>query len=177
MEKSSFRMRITFITHAIVAVAIAWFLSYGFGESIIETGQSMEPTIEVGDKVIIDQVTYHFHLPERYDVVAFPNPENLEEYDIKRVIGLPGETVMIKDGRIYINGDILANREAYDRCTLAGLAAEPIVLSENEYFVLGDNRLASEDSRFDKMGNIKTSEILGKVWFRTDPISKIGKIR
>lgn len=170
-------MFITFMTHAIVAVAIAWFLSFGYGQSIIESGQSMEPTIEVNDTVIIDKVTYHFRLPARYDVIAFPQPDNKEGYDIKRVIGLPGETVQVADGRIYINGDVLSDREAYDRCTLAGLASEPITLNENEYFVLGDNRLASEDSRFDKMGNIKSSEIIGRVWFRTNPISKIGQIR
>ena len=177
MENASFRMTVTFITHAFVLIALAWFLSYGFGQNIIETGQSMEPTIELEDTVIVDKVTYHFHLPERYDVVAFPTVDDPEKYDIKRIIGLPGETVLITDGRIYINGQALHDMDTYDRCTLAGLASEPIVLGANEYFVLGDNRLASEDSRFDKMGNIKSSEIIGKVWFRIKPVSRMGRIR
>jgi len=149
----------------------------------------MEPTLEPGQTIILDRITYKFTTPERYDVVAY----TMEEFDantiddlkdddpvpeltIKRLIGLPGDTVLISDGKIFINGKELTGHGDLDKVSLAGIASEPIELGDNEYFVLGDNRKASEDSRYEKIGNISRNRILGKVWYRTLPFKQAGKI-
>lgn len=184
-ERNIVRVVILFVVHAIVVVTIAWFLAFGFGYSVVNYGQSMEPTMAPDETVILNRVSYHFTDPERFDIIAFTEDDNTlmtdEELDsesvsIKRIVGLPGESVYIADGHIYINGLKLQENLSFGGVSLAGIASEPIVLEENEYFVLGDNRAASEDSRFEKIGNIKRTEIIGKVWFRTRPIKQFGRI-
>jgi len=175
--------------HVIAIIAIAWFFVWGFGKSIEVVGQSMEPTMEPGQTVILDRISYKFNNPQRYDVIAYTvedfdansiddldKDEAAPELTIKRIIGLPGETVFISDGKIFIDGVALEGQGDLDKCSLAGIASEPIVLDDNEYFVLGDNRKASEDSRYEKIGNIKKHRILGKVWYRTLPFKQAGKI-
>ena len=119
-----------------------------------------------------------FHEPERFDIIVFPYQYKEDTYFIKRIIGMPGETVQITDkGEILINGEELV--ESYGREVIKdpGLASDPITLGEDEYFVMGDNRNYSKDSRFPDVGNIKRADIIGKAWLRIYPFDKIGFIR
>ena len=129
----------------------------------------MENTLHNGDNLIVDKLSYRFRDPERFDIIVFPFQYQANTYYIKRIIGLPGETVQImEDGSIYINGEKM--EESYGREVIQpetiGRAAEPIVLGEDEYFVMGDNRNNSSDSRTDIVGNIKREDIIGKAWLR-----------
>lgn len=138
-------------------------------------GSSMESTLSNGDQLIVEKVSYYFHEPERFDVITFPYDDNISY--IKRIIGLPGETVQIMDGTIFINGEIL--KEDYGNAVMEedGLASDIIYLGEDEYFVLGDNRNASIDSRKPEVGNIKREDIQGKAWVRFYPFDKFEVIR
>ena len=137
----------------------------------------MENTLSNGDNLIVDKITYRFSDPQRFDIIVFPFRYEDHVYYIKRIIGLPGETVQIVDGDIYINGEIL--RESYGREVIkdSGLAAEPIVLGEDEYFVLGDNRNDSTDSRDPSVGVIHRDEIIGRAWLRIWPLNKFGVLK
>lgn len=95
---------------------------------------------------------------------------------MKRIIGLPGETVQIRENQVYINGEPLEAEGALDAASIAGLAEYLMELSEDEYFLLGDNRESSEDSRFSSIGNVKRDQLIGKVWFRIQPFSQFGPV-
>ena len=149
------------------------------GQRTMVEGISMEPTLYDGDNLIPDKVTYRFSDPKRFDIVVFPFKYKEKTNYIKRIIGLPGETVQIDEyGCIYINGEILP--ESYGKEIISsdriGLAYEPIVLGEDEYFVMGDNRNHSTDSRTEVVGNVKRSEIIGRAWLRIWPFSRFGFI-
>ena len=144
------------------------------GQRTIVDGSSMEPTLSDGDNLIVDKISYHLGEPQRYDIVVFPCGED-GTYLIKRIIGLPGETVQIdEDGAIYIDGEHLI--ESYGREVMEnpGLAKEPILLGDDEYFVLGDNRNNSEDSRYGDIGRVNKKYITGKLWFQISPTKDIG---
>ena len=133
----------------------------------------MQPTLSDGDNLIVDKLSYRFHDPDRFDIIVFPQEDG--RYFIKRIIGLPGESVRIdEDGFIYINGEKL--QESYGKEVMRdpGLAKDGIQLGADEYFVLGDNRNNSEDSRYADMGNVKKRNIIGKVWFIASPWSRFG---
>ena len=149
------------------------------GQRTMVEGISMESTLYDGDNLILDKVTYRFSDPKRFDIVVFPFKYKEKTNYIKRIIGLPGETVQIDEyGCIYINGEILP--ESYGKEIISsdriGLAYEPIVLGEDEYFVMGDNRNHSTDSRTEVVGNVKRSEIIGRAWLRIWPFSRFGFI-
>ena len=137
----------------------------------------MENTLSDGDNLIVDKITYRFSDPKRYDIIVFPYRSEENTYFIKRIIGLPGETVQIVDGIIYIDGEAL--QESYGREVMknSGLAADPVTLGEDEYFVLGDNRNDSTDSRDPSVGKIPRDRIIGRAWVRIWPLSKIGILR
>lgn len=140
-------------------------------------GQSMEATLSDGDSLIVDKISYRFKEPERFDIIVFPFQYQENTYYIKRIIGMPGETVQIDtEGNIYINGEIL--KESYGREIIRpeniGAAAQPIQLGEDEYFVMGDNRNNSSDSRSPVVGNIKREDIIGKAWVRIWPLDQFG---
>ncbi len=143
-------------------------------------GRSMEPTLSDGDNLFVDKISYRFHDPERFDIIVFPFQYKEDTYYIKRIIGLPGETVQIDtDGNIYINGEIL--QESYGKEVIKpeniGRAVEPITLGEDEYFVMGDNRNNSSDSRTEMVGNIHRKDIIGKAWIRIWPFSEFGVLK
>lgn len=167
------------IIHTVIwlaaVIALSWFLITFVAQRTDVNGTSMVPTLEDGDQLIADKITYRFHDPERFDIIIFPYQYAENTYFIKRVIGLPGETVRIDEqGNIYINGEILSENYGYEQMEYAGLAAEEIQLGEDEYFVLGDNRNVSEDSRYPDVGNIKRGDIIGRAWLRIYPFSKFG---
>ena len=133
-------------------------------------GPSMEPTLHSEDNLIVEKVSYRFHEPERFDVIVFPFRYAERTYYIKRIIGLPGVTIQIdEDGNIYINGEVLKENYGKEVIKNPGLASEPILLGQNEYFVLGDNRNDSADSRDPSVGNIYRKDIIGRAWIRFWP--------
>lgn len=141
-------------------------------------GQSMEPTLYNGQNLMVDKVSYRFREPKRFEVIVLkPYDGDNKTLYIKRIIGLPGETVQIQsDGTILINGEKLV--ESYGKevikSTERGRAAEPVTLGENEYFVVGDNRNNSLDSRDARVGNVPKSRIIGRAWIRIWPLNKFG---
>ena len=135
---------------------------------------SMSPTLKDKENLILDKISYHFRDPERYEIVVFPPKYKENTYYIKRVIGLPGETVQIRDGDVYIDGMRLEEDGAYGKINDPGLAAEPFLLGEEEYFVLGDNRNDSIDSREPEVGAVRREDIMGRAFFRLWPLSEFG---
>ena len=133
----------------VIVVLFAFVLVYFFGQTRACIGQSMSTTIEGGDAVLLDGLSYKLGNPKRNDVIAFQLNGNREgASSIKRILGVPGETIQIKDGMIYIDGEIYLEKKDYPAMTDAELAEEPITLGTNQYFVLGDNREVSYDARY-----------------------------
>lgn len=162
----------------ILVLALAALTSYLFFSSVIVQESSMSPTLENGDRVFINRLAYAVTGVRRGDVIAYRSCSSIDTgIHIKRVIGLPGETVQIRDGLILINGSTYIESKDFPNITNAGLAAEGVTLGSDEYFVLGDNRNNSEDSRFADVGNIGRETILGKVWFRPQPLRSVGFVR
>ena len=124
---------------------------------------------------LVDSLCYELSSPRRFDVILFERADTGKQ-NVKRIIGLPGEQVMISNGNIYINGEILENEYTSD-ISLPGIAENIVELSEDEYFVLGDNADSSEDSRFSNIGNVSRSSIKGKLWLIIKPLTKTGVIR
>ncbi len=146
------------------------------GQKTTVSGNGMLPTISDQDEVLVDTLTYAFLSPARYDVVVFPLPYKPDTYQIKRIIGLPGETVHIADGTVYINGQALSGDKA-KRTEMPGTASSVITLGDDEYFVLGDNREDSMDSRDATVGTVKRSQIIGKAFFTVWPMEHIGWVK
>ena len=168
---------IRFIIELAAVVLLAYLCAVSFEGSLAVQESSMDPTIQTGDVVLINRLAYKFGSVRRGDLVAYKNEDSEDAvFHIKRVIGLPGETVQIKDGLIMINGETYLESKEFPNIVDPGIAAEPVTLGNNEYFVLGDNRNASEDSRFADVGNVKKSNIAGRVWYITEPSSRRGKI-
>ena len=162
----------------LVVILFAYVVVYFFGQSRTNIGQSMDVTLSGGDTVLLNVLTYQLEGPERGDVISFkPNGSDTGHSNIKRIIGLPGETIQIIDGMIYIDGTIFLEQKSYPVITNPGMAAEEIHLGEKEYFVLGDNRNNSEDSRFADIGIVKSEYIEGKVWFVLSPSERRGVLR
>ena len=162
----------------VIVVLFAFVLVYFFGQTRTCIGQSMSVTIEGGDTVLLDGLSYKIGNPKRNDVIAFQLGGNREgASSVKRILGLPGETIQIKDGMIYINGEVYLEKKDYSVMTDAGLAEEPVTLGTNQYFVLGDNRNNSEDSRYADVGVVSSKNIEGKVWFVLSPSDHIGFVK
>ena len=160
-----------------IVLAIFFLLLQAFvGQNIQVNGRSMENTLSDGDHLILEKVSYRFREPERFDIVVFPPYQTEEEKDtfyIKRVIGLPGETVRIKDGQVYINGEVLQENYGNEAMLNAGIADNDILLGDDEYFLLGDNRNNSSDSRSTYIGPVERNQIIGRAWARIWPINSI----
>ena len=132
----------------------------------------------IRDRLILDKISYRFSEPQRFDIIVFPFQYAEKTFYVKRIIGLPGETVQIDlQGNIYINGQILNEDYGKETINFAGLAVEPITLGDDEYFVMGDNRNNSSDSRDPSVGNIRRSNIIGKAWVRIWPLNKFGVLK
>lgn len=161
-------------------LCLTWLVIHFVGQRTEVEGASMEATLSEGDNLIVDKITYRFSDPKRFDIIVFPFRYQENTYYIKRIIGLPGETVQIDDdGNIYIDGELL--QESFGREVIrpetVGIASEPVVLGDDEYFVMGDNRNNSTDSRTEIVGNIHRSEIIGRAWVRIWPLSKMGFLK
>ncbi len=160
---------------AVIIVAVYLVITY-VGQRTRVSGHSMEPTLQHEDNLIVDKLTYRFRKPERYEIIVFPFKHAEDTYYIKRIIGLPGETIQVIDGYVYINGERL--EEKFDKIDAGkeGIAIEKITLGENEYFVMGDNRNRSSDSRDVSVGVLNKDDFIGRAWIRIWPLKSIGVI-
>lgn len=151
---------------SVVAVFLAFVIIFSVGMRTSVIGDSMEPTLYNAQEILISRFAYKLSSPKRGDVIVFlPNGNQNTHLYVKRVIGLPGETVQILNGSVYIEGSLLEEDEQYDRMSDSGIAVNEITLANDEYFVLGDNRNSSEDSRSGNIGPVKKNTIIGKAWF------------
>ena len=156
---------LSWLAHILVAVFAAFVLVFFVGMRTGVIGVSMENTLYNGQTVLVNQIAYLLFPPKAGDVIVFlPNGNINTHYYIKRVVATPGDTVEFKDGRLYVNG-IMEENEAYDKVADPGIAEEPILVGVDEFFVLGDNRNNSEDSRSGNIGMVKRNQIEGKAWF------------
>ncbi len=147
-------------------VLLAFMFVYLFGLRTSIIGVSMEPKLHNGEEILIDRFVYLIRQPQGSDVVVFrPNGNENAHLYVKRIVGTPGDTVLIRDGLLYINGNIYDEGGIYDRIENGGIAEPGITLGEDEYFVLGDNRNDSEDSRSSNIGIVNRSYIVGRAWF------------
>lgn len=166
------------VIYVLVVLAATYLVITFVGQRTQVKGSSMEPTLSDNDNLIVDKITYRFREPARFDIIVFPFLYEEDTFYIKRVIGLPGETVQIdENGTIFIDGEEL--KESYGREVMLspGRASEPITLGADEYFVLGDNRNNSSDSRDPSVGNIHRDNIIGRAWVRIWPLKKFGVLR
>ena len=177
-EPGIIREILGWIFYIIVILVLTYVIITYVGQRTSVSGSSMETTLSDGDQLLVDKLSYRFQNPKRFDIIVFPYQYEENTYYIKRIIGLPGETVQVVDGYVYINGsrlesDIYGNELMDDPMA----ASQPITLGEDEYFVLGDNRNHSQDSRDPSVGEVKKDTIMGKAWVRIYPFDKMGVIR
>lgn len=158
------------LIEVIIAIILGYLItSHGLEKTEI-SGNSMNPILQDGDNILVNKMSYKLFSPSRNDVIVF-RQEGKEHnfYSVKRVVGLPGETVQIMDGILYINDKPYEEKNKVDKMITAGVAEEKITLEKGEYFVLGDNRNQSEDSRYSSVGMITKKQIVGKAWIRLKP--------
>lgn len=164
------------LLYIVLIIALTWTVVTFVGQRTEVGGSSMETTLSDKDQLIVDKMTYRFRDPKRYDIVVFPYQYQDNTYYIKRIIGLPGETVQILSGMVYIDGMRLDEHYGDEIMENPGIAEEPLTLGEDEYFVLGDNRNNSSDSRASDVGLIHRKDLIGRAWIRVWPLSQIGVI-
>lgn len=158
-----------------MAILLAFTFVYFIGLRTSVVGQSMAGTLNGGDEILVNRFIYKVTDPKPNDIIVFlPNGNEKSHLYIKRVIAVPGDTVLIEDGAVYVNGELFKEEVDVSAIEEAGLAAEEIKLEDDEFFVLGDNRNNSEDSRYANIGNIKKEYIIGKAWFRLKPWRDFG---
>lgn len=176
-RQGAFGEILSFLIYLAVVVGITFLIITFVGQRTYVSGSSMENTLSDGDNLIVDKLTYRFSAPKRFDIIVFPFKHEDHVYYIKRIIGLPGETVQIVDGTIYVDGEVLTESYGREVIKSAGLAADPITLGEDEYFVLGDNRNDSLDSRDPSVANIRRGDIIGRAWVRIWPLDQAGVLK
>ena len=166
------------VLYIAIIIGVTYLIITYVGQRTRVSGESMEATLQNGDNLIVDKISYRFRDPERFEIIVFPYRYGENTYYIKRIIGMPGETVQIKEGHIYINGEMLNEQyglEVID-ADKYGMAAEPIELGKDEYFVMGDNRNHSSDSRAQDVGLINKEDMIGRAWVRIWPLDNFGVI-
>ena len=168
---------LSWVFYIAFVLVLTWVIITFVGQRTRVDGRSMMNTLHDGDNLIVEKLSYRFSDPKRFDIIVFP-PTGKKEYYIKRIIGLPGETVQIDENcNIYINGELLEENYGAETIQNPGRAAKPITLGDDEYFVMGDNRNNSKDSRSEEVGNVKRSQIIGRAWLRIWPLNKFGLLK
>ncbi len=177
--KNLWKSILSWALYIAVILCLASFVNAFVFERTTVEGHSMENTLHDHDSLVLDKITYHFRDPKRFDIIVFPHMLNNEKsYYIKRIIGLPGETLQIsEEGSIYINGKMLKEDFGKEVILNPGIASKEIKLKDDEYFVMGDNRNNSQDSRDPSVGPVKREDIIGRAVFRLYPFNNIGVIQ
>lgn len=161
-----------------VVLLFAFVFVWYFGQRVSTVGDSMSPILFNGDVVLVNRFVYNTSSPKRGDVIVFkPKGNENSHYYIKRIVGLPGETVEIIEGTIYIDGEKLDEDYQTTEISDVGIVSGKMELAGDEYFVLGDDRERSEDSRMADVGNVKRSYIYGKAWFVVSPWERFGFLK
>ena len=178
MENENFSKSLRWLFVLVFILVFAALTAVLMFQTVTMQESSMEPTLSVGDRFFMNRVVYKLSSPKRGDIIVFrTNASDDAALHIRRVIGLPGETVQIRDGQIYIDGELYDESRDFPEITNPGLAENGVSLKSGEYFVLGDNRNNSEDSRYANIGMVKKRYIVGKIWFTCFPFEKIGLMK
>lgn len=173
-KKLAIKILIT-VLEVCVVILLGYLFTHKGMQIFTVSGQDMNPTLENGDRILVNKMSYRIHSIKRNDVVIVRQSGSEHNYySPERVIGLPGETVQIKEGRVYIDGEKLKEKYDFPAMENGGLALEEITLDEDEYFVLCDNRNSGEDSRNANVGNVLRENIIGKAWFRMNTMEIIS---
>lgn len=174
---SAIQKTIVWIGECVLAFAIGCVLVYYFMTGLACVGQAMEPSINSGDQVLVNRFIYALASPSPGDVVVFkPNGNANSHYYMRRVVACPGDVVQIREGFVYVNGELYQTGIGNEQMDFAGIAEEEMTLGKDEYFVLGDNRNASEDSRNADIGTVRKKDIYGLAWFICYPWDDFGRI-
>ena len=168
-EKSVLGELVGWLLYIAVILGLTFLIITFVGQRTRVDGSSMETTLSDGDNLIVDKISFRFRDPNRYEIIVFPYQYKEHTYYIKRIIGLPGETVQVVDGYVYIDGEQLDEHYGNEVMENAGIAEEPITLGSDEYFVLGDNRNHSSDSRDPSVGILTRDQLIGRAWIRIYP--------
>ena len=176
-EKSLTKEILGWVVYIVIVIILTYLVITFVGVRTKVEGRSMENTLHDGDNLIVDKISYRFRDPKRYEIIVFPYKYQEDVYYIKRIIGLPGETVQVIDGYVYIDGEELDEDYGKEVMETSGIAQEPIKLGEDEYFVLGDNRNHSADSRDASVGVLKREDLVGRAWVRIWPLDSIGVVK
>lgn len=169
------------ILYILAAILLAFLITRFVGMRAVVSGSSMVPTLYDKDNLIVEKLSYRFHNPERFDIIICPGVPDIDgvrrDRYIKRIIGLPGETIQVKDGIVLIDGEPLADDTYCEEEILdAGMLLDPYTLEEDEYFVMGDNRNNSRDSRDPMLGPVQRKDLIGKAWIRIYPFDQFGSV-
>lgn len=178
-EENVLREILGWILYVLIIIGATYLIVTYVGQRTRVSGESMLPSLHNEDNLIVDKISYRFRDPKRYEIIVFPYKYQEDTYYIKRIIGLPGETVQVKDGAVYVNGELLGETYGIEPIEddKKGIAAEPITLGEDEYFVMGDNRNHSSDSRDPSVGILNRDDLIGRAWIRIWPLDSIGVIQ
>ena len=175
LEDSKLRKVLIWVFEIVVTLIFAVLTSMMLFQSVTMQESSMEPTLAVGSQYFVNKLAYKTSSPKRGDIIVFrTNGSDDAALHVRRVIGLPGETIQIVNGRILINGEAYKEGKDFPSINNPGMAANAITLEAGEYFVLGDNRNNSEDSRYADIGKVNKKYITGKLWFQISPRKEIG---
>lgn len=178
LEDRKVRRTLNWIFQILVALVFGILVGISLFQSVTMQENSMEPTLQVGERFFVNRALYKVSSPKRDDIIVYKTSGSDDAaLHIGRVIGLPGETVQISNGNILINGEVSDENHDFPEISNAGVASSGISLESGEYFILGDNRNNSEDSRYGDIGNINKKYIVGKVWFIISPKDKFGFLK
>lgn len=178
LEDKKVRNILTWIFEIAVVFVFSILVGIFLFQSVTMQESAMEPTLSVGDRFFVNRVVYKFSSPQRGDLIVFKTSGSDDAaLHISRVIGLPGERIQISNGKVLIDGEVYEEDLELADIRNAGIASSTVSLESGEYFVLGDNRNNSEDSRYGDIGNVKKKYIVGKLWFTISPREKIGFLK
>ena len=178
MKRDRNKRIIRTLVEVVLVLLASAAVAFLFFSSVMIQENSMSPTLMAGDRVFINRVVYAIGSVHRGDLIAYRGSGGTDSgIHVKRVIGLPGETVTIRDGLIQINGTTYMEAQEFPSINNAGMAGSGVTLGSNEYFVLGDNRNNSEDSRYADVGNIRSKDVVGRIWYRSAPAGRRERLR